>query len=78
MHKLTARQVTVLADAMQGRIARESALRLHLSVSTVKSHRARILSALGAATIAHAMAIFLRDVEMGQPAHNGGDEAVSA
>jgi len=60
MHKLTERQVQILGDAMHGLTAEQSAVLRQLSVSTVKTHRARLLRALGAASIAHAVAIYLR------------------
>jgi DNA-binding NarL/FixJ family response regulator len=78
MHNLTGRQVQILADAMQGLTARESALRLQLSTSTVKHHRARIMRDLGADSMAHAVAIFLRSGGMDEPTTNARNGAVSA
>jgi DNA-binding NarL/FixJ family response regulator len=77
MYKLSARQREILDEAMQGCTTRESAFRHQLAVSTVKTHRSRILRTLGAATMAEAAAIYLRDIEVGRPS-NQGDEEVSA
>ena len=57
---LTPREVEILAAAADGRTVAHTARHLFIGERTVKEHRARILAALGARSITHAVAIAFR------------------
>jgi DNA-binding NarL/FixJ family response regulator len=57
---LTARQVEVLDAAARGLDVRQTARSLGLSVTTVRTHRRRVLEAFGAASTTQAVAIAFR------------------
>jgi DNA-binding NarL/FixJ family response regulator len=57
---LTSRELEVLAAAADGRTVAHTARHLFIGERTVKEHRARIVAALGARSIAHAVAIGFR------------------
>lgn len=57
---LTKRELEVLRGIADGEKQEQTALRLHLSVHTLKTYRARTREKLGAHTTAHAVAIAFR------------------
>jgi DNA-binding NarL/FixJ family response regulator len=55
--RLTRRQLEVLEAAARGETAHETARRLWVSVFTIQAHRKRLLYALGARNMTHAVAL---------------------
>lgn len=59
--ELTRRDLEAVRGAADGETAAETGARLHLATETVKEYRKRACAKLGARSIAHAVAIALRD-----------------
>lgn len=62
--ELTPRMRAVLQSAAAGRTELETALELHVSVSTVKTIRAAAIARLGASNVVAAVAIAVRNGEL--------------
>jgi DNA-binding NarL/FixJ family response regulator len=58
---LSGREIEILQAAADGYSIAETAYIHHLTLHTVKDHRARILSALAARSTTHAVAIAMRE-----------------
>jgi DNA-binding CsgD family transcriptional regulator len=58
---LTAREVEVLLWAARGKTAEETAAEIFIATETVRSYRKRVSAKLSADSLAHAVALALRD-----------------